>query len=105
MYAMAPPKSGESKEDKFIRESDNADKRMMLQTVYMQHVKSTAERIQQCEQNLTILWNDIMGQCSPALQEELHRDPEYITKLSTYDAIWLLQTLQRFTAGANKTTN
>ena len=105
MYAIEIPKSGESEEDKFIRESNNADKRMMLQTIYTQHIKSISDRLQQCEQNLTILWNDIIGQCSPALQEELHGAPDYTSKSSVYDAVWLLQTLQRLTAGANKTTN
>ena len=100
-----PPKYEESDEDKFIRESNNADTRLMVQTIFTQHVKSISDRIQHCEQNLTILWTDIIGQCSPALQEELHGDPDFIPKSSTFDAIWLLQTLQKLTAGANKTTN
>ena len=105
MYAVEPPKSGESEEDKFIRESNNADKRTMVQTLYTQHIKSISERTQQCEQNMTILWTDILGQCSPALQEELHGDPDYTSRSASFDAIWLIQTLQKLTVGANKTTN
>ena len=84
MYAIEPPKSGESEEDKFIRESNNADKRMMLQTIYTQHVKSISEQAQQCKQNPTILWTDIIGQCSPALQEELQGDPDYMMLCGYY---------------------
>ena len=103
MYAIKPPKFGELEENKFIRELNNVDKRVSLQTVYTQHVKSIAKRAQQCEQNLTILWTDIIGQCSPALQEEVQDDPDYTSKSSTYDAMWLLQTLQKLTAGAKAT--
>jgi len=46
-----------------------------------------------------------MGQCTPALQEEVHGEPDYMSKSSTFDSIWLLQSLQKITAGVNKTTN
>jgi len=48
-----------------------------------------------------------MGRCTgtPALQEEVHGEPDYMSKSSTFDSIWLLQSLQKITAGVNKTTN
>jgi len=46
-----------------------------------------------------------MGQCTPALQEEVHGEPDYMSKSSTFDSVWLLQSLQKITAGVNKTTN
>ena len=46
-----------------------------------------------------------MGQCSPALQEEVKGHPEYIAKSVDFDSIWLLETLQKITTGVNKTTN
>ena len=84
MHAIEPPKSGELEEDKFIRESNNVDKRMMLQTVYTQHIKSISEQAQQCKQNQTILSTDIIGQCSPTLQEELQGDPDYMMLCGYY---------------------
>ena len=64
-----------------------------------------AERERDLTQNLTILWATIMGQCSPALQEEISGDPDYIAKSAIFDSVWLLQTFQKITAGINKTTN
>ena len=46
-----------------------------------------------------------MGQCTPALQEEVHGEPDYASKYTDFDSVWLLQTLQKITAGVNKTTN
>jgi hypothetical protein len=68
-------------------------------------LKSLAERETDLNQNLTILWATIMGQCAPAPQEEAHGDPDHLSKSSTFDSAWLLQSLQKITAGANKTTN
>ena len=101
-YAMLPPVQNETANEKFQREMDNDDRKTMVQTIYTQHVKSLAERQQLIRQNLTILWNDILGQCTPALQEELSGDPDYNSKANDFDAIWLLKTLQKLTAGANK---
>ena len=102
---ILPPKDTETESDKILREEENQDRKDMVKTLYNHHVKSTSERIQTCEQNMTILWSDIIGNCSPSLQEELNGEPDYITKSSTFDSIWLLQTLQKITAGINKTTN
>jgi hypothetical protein len=46
-----------------------------------------------------------MGQCTPALQEEVHGEPDYMSKCAAFDSVWLLQSLQKITAGVNKTTN
>ena len=46
-----------------------------------------------------------MGQCTPALQEEVHSELDYISKSSTFDSVWLLKSLQKIIAGVNKTTN
>ena len=47
-----------------------------------------------------------MGQCAPALQEEVHGEPDYMSKSPTFDTrVWLLQSLQKIIAGVNKTTN
>ena len=47
----------------------------------------------------------IMGQCTLALLEEVYGEPDYMSKFSTFDSIWLLQTLQKIFAGAKKTRN
>ena len=105
IYALLPPQPGETPKKKMDREQENDDRREMVKTIYSQHVKSITERIQVCEQNMTVLWSDIIGNCSPSLQEEISGDPMYSSKSSSFDSIWLLQTLQKITAGANKTTN
>ena len=69
------------------------------------HLKSNFEREKDLTQNLTILWATIMGQCTPALQEEVHGEPDYMSKCAAFDSVWLLQSLQKITAGVNKTTN
>ena len=100
-----PPVEDETETDKFIREADNADRRDEVKLLYGIQLKSLAERETDLNQNLTILWATIMGQCTPALQEEVHGDPDYLSKSSTFDSVWLLQSLQKITAGVNKTTN
>jgi hypothetical protein len=100
-----PPVTGENETDKFLREADNADRRDEVKLLYSIQLKSLAERETDLNQNLTILWATIMGQCTPALQEEVHGDPDYLSKSSTFDSVWLLQSLQKITAGVNKTTN
>jgi hypothetical protein len=69
------------------------------------HLKSNSEHEKDLTQNLTILWATIMGQCTPALQEEVHGEPDYMSKCAAFDSVWLLQSLQKITAGVNKTTN
>jgi hypothetical protein len=100
-----PPVQNENETEKFIREADNADRRDEVKLLYGIQLKSLAERERDLTQNLTILWATIMGQCTPALQEEVHGDPDYLSKSSTFDSVWLLQSLQKITAGVNKTTN
>ena len=105
IYSIVPPPANETNKEKFDREQENADRRDMVKTIYNQHIKNISKRIQVCEQNMTVLWADIIGNCSLSLQEELSGDPLYLTKSSSFDSIWLLQTLHKITAGANKTTN
>ena len=100
-----PPVSGESDDHKFIREADNADRRDEVKLLYSIQLKSNSERERDLTNNLTVLWATIMGQCTPALQEEVHGDPDYMEKSSVFDSVWLLQSLQKITAGVNKTTN
>ena len=100
-----PPVEFENETEKFLREADNADRRDEVKLLYGIQLKSIAERERDLTQNLTILWATIMGQCTPALQEEVHGDPDYLSKSSTFDSVWLLQSLQKITAGGNKTTN
>ena len=100
-----PPVSGEEADDKFARETENADKREMAKMLYSSQVKMNAKRGRDLTQNLTILWATIMGQCSPALQEEVKGHPDYILKSADFSSIWLLESLQKITAGVNKTTN
>lgn len=73
--------------------------------LYSSQIKLNAERERDLIQNLTILWATIMGQCSPALQEEGKGHPDYIPESASFNSIWLLETLQKITAGVNKTTN
>jgi hypothetical protein len=100
-----PPDDKESEADKFIRESNNNDNKEMAKIFFNNEVKSHTERARDLTQNLTILWATILGQCTPALQEEISGEPDYASKAADFDSIWLLQTLQKITAGVNKTTN
>ena len=104
LHPVAPP-SSESESEKFVRESENADKQEMAKMQYSTQLKLNGERQRDLNQNLTILWATIMGQCSPALQEEVKGHPEYLTKAADFDSVWLLEALQKITAGVNKTTN
>jgi len=72
------PVTDESDEDKFIREADNADRRDEVKLLYGIQLKSNSERGKDLTQNLTILRATIMGQCTPALQEEIHGEPDYM---------------------------
>ena len=85
-----PPVTDETANDRFLREADNADRRDEVKLLYGIQLKSLAERERDLTQNLTILWATIMGQCTPALQEEVHGDPDYMSKSSTFDSVWLL---------------
>ena len=100
-----PPTSGETAEEKFIREAENADRNEMTKMLFNNELKIFTERERDLTQNLTILWATVMGKCSPALQEEISGEPDYATKSANFYSIWLLQTLQKVTAGVNKTTN
>ena len=104
IYAIIPAKTNETSEDALDREQENADRRDMVKAIYSQHIKNISERIQICGQNMTVLWADIIGNCSPPLQEEISGDPLYVSNAAAFNSIWLLQTLQKVTAGANKTS-
>ena len=102
---LIPPTEQESEVAKFTREADNSDRKEMAKIFFNNEVKAHTERVRDLTQNLTILWATILGQCTPALQEEINGEPDYIAKAAEFDSIWLLQTLQKITAGVNKTTN
>ena len=105
---LTPPpsdKNTEDDQDKFLRESDNQDKQEMAKMIFNNEIKLNSERKRDLTQNLTILWATIMGQCTPALKEEVSGDPDYPARSAVFDSIWLLQSLQKITAGVNKTTN
>ena len=102
---LIPPATDETDADKFTREADNTDRKEEAKLNYGMHVKSMFEREKDLTQNLTILWATIMGQCTPALQEEVHGEPDYASRYADFGSVWLLQTLQKITAGVNKTTN
>ena len=77
-----------------------------MKLLYGIQLKSKSEHEEDLtQQNLTILWATIMGQCTSALQEEVHGElPDYMSKLSTfYGVVWLLQSLQKIPSGVNKT--
>ena len=102
---LIPPAAKKDAEAKFVREVDNTDCKEEAKLSYGIHVKSMFECEKDLTQNLTILWATIMGQCTPALQEEVHGEPDYKSKYADFDSVWLLQTLQKITGGVNKTTN
>ena len=102
---MIPAPTNKSKEDKELRESENQDRKDMVKIIFNNDIKSLSERQRDLTQNLTILWATILGQCTPALREEISSDPDYTSKSVVFDSIWLLQNLQKVTAGVNKTTN
>ena len=62
---------------RFWRESDNQDKQEMAKMIFYNEIKLNTERKRDLTQNLTILWATIMGQCTPALKEEVCGDPDY----------------------------
>jgi len=103
--AIPSPGPNETADKKFAREQENEDRRQMVTTLFGTHVKSFDSRKRTIEQGLIKLWGTIIGQCTPALQEEISGSPDYSVKLDHFDSIWLLQTVQKLTAGANKTTN
>ena len=84
----------ESPDDKEIREMTNMDNRDMLKVRYSHEIKNNADRVDVCKQNMAKLWTDIIGQCSPALQEELAGDPKYLQENVSFNSIWLMETLQ-----------
>ena len=84
------------------RNKEQADTIMELQRAEM---KIYADSQKVVVNNLTALWWIIIGQYTPALQEELRAEEDYEAKAVEYDSIWLLKTLQKVTAGVNKTTN
>ena len=95
-----------SESAQFVREAGNADCRDEVKLLYGIQLKSKSEHEEDLtQQNLTILWATIMGQCTSALQEEVHGElPDYMSKLSTfYGVVWLLQSLQKIPSGVNKT--
>ena len=100
-----PPATEEDEDVKFAREAENADKHEMAKMLFSSEIKLNPECERDLNQNLTILRATIMGQCSPALQEEMKGHPDYIAKSADFHSIWLLETLQKVTAGVNKTTN
>ncbi len=104
-FRLTAAAKNESEDDRIARELENADKTQMASVIFAGHVKTMQETRKTLRQNLVKLWGIVHGQCTPALQEELSGDPEYAQKSADFDSIWLLRTLQKITAGANKTTN
>ena len=88
-----PPVANETNAAKFMREADNADHKDEAKALYGVHLKSNSEREKDLTQNLTILRATIMGQCTPALQEEVHGELNYMSKCADFDSVWLLQSL------------
>ena len=84
---LSPPTATESESDAYLREAENADRRDEVKLLYGIQLKSFAEREKDLSQNLIILWATIMGQCTPALQEEVHGEPDYMSKSSTFDSV------------------
>ncbi len=74
----------------------------MTKMLLNNELKIFTERGRDLTQNVTILWATIMGQCSPALQEEISGEPDYTIKSANFNSIWLLQTLQKVTFLAYK---
>ena len=103
--ALTPPTDTKNATNKFIRESDNSDRNDMAEILFNDAIKQYSARTKDLTQNLTILWATIMGQCTPVLQEDINGDPDYATRATDFDSVWLLQTLQKVTAGVHKTTN
>ena len=99
------PTANETEAAKFTRESQNSDSTDTAKIIFSNEIKLVAERERDAVQNLTILWATIIGQCTPALQEEVQGEPDYGARSIVFDSVWLLQTLQKITAGVNKTTN
>ena len=69
----------------WTREADDADHKDEAKALYGVHLKLSSELEKDLTQNLAILWATIMGQCTTALQEEvhcmwLHKDNGYQSK-------------------------
>ena len=99
------PVPNETGEEKLAREERNDEQAEAVRDLMRAEMKIFADRRKCVTNNLTALWGVIMGQCTPALQEELRAEDAYEGKATSYDSIWLLKTLQRVTAGMNKSNN
>ena len=95
----------ETTEQTTAREERNNEQAEAIRDLMRAEMRIFADRRKSVTNNLTALWGVIMGQCTPALQEELRAEDTYETRATSYDSIWLLKTLQKVTAGMNKTNN
>ena len=100
-----PPVANKTNDETTEREDRNVEQAEAVQDLMRAEMKFFADRRNYVTNNLTTLWGVIMGQCTPALQEELRAEVTHVARAMSYDIIWLLKTLQKVTAGMHKTNN
>jgi hypothetical protein len=94
-------------DDMVLTDAERADALMIesLGKLHAEEMKVFAARRAMLRQNKTKVYSVIWGQCSPALQSELMGEQEYQTMSTSFDCIWLLETLNLFSAGVDKNSN
>ena len=81
------PTANESAVNKASREERNEEQADTIRELQRAEMKIYADRQKVVVNNLTVLWGIIIGQCTPALQEELPAEEDYEAKAAEYDSI------------------
>jgi hypothetical protein len=104
-YVLETAPAGETTVETAEREERNEEMKESANDLKKAEMRLFAERRKAVKSNLTGLWGVVLGQCTPSLKEEVRAMDGYDAKAAAYDSIWLLQTLQKVTAGVNNTSN
>ena len=71
------PTPGETEDETTIKEADNEALLLPIKDLQRAEMRIYADRRRAVTSNLTALWGVIIGQCTPALQEELRAEESY----------------------------
>ena len=64
--------------------------------------KTFVDRKAILSQNLAKLFGLVWGQCTPKLREDIMGRTDYVTKLTEYDCLWLLEKVKSASSGADR---
>ena len=99
------PEAGETEEEEKIRIAFNMENDSVIEGIFQAQLKSFVEREHTLRTNKASLWSLIIGQCSPALVEQLKSETGFKNNEMLYEPVWLLNTIKKVLAGATDTTN